>query len=146
MDSSSFAEIATAVAAFIAVVQLWLFMRQRKAEFELKFDARYEDCVRRLSLGALLDESEYDSSDEDARRALYDYFELCEQEVHYRIGRRITRKTWREWRDGIELNFAKPFFREGWDDLGAAAPSQFAEFRKYFSHLAHIQPKPVDES
>jgi len=59
-----------------------------------------------------------------ARRAFYDYFELCEQEAYYRGDGQVSDRTWDEWRAGIESNRRKRSFRAAWAELSSEAPEQ----------------------
>lgn len=143
---SATAGVATALGVAFAAFQLRETRQQRQSEFELRFSDRYDEVVARVPLEMLLGEQDYDPSHRDARRAFYDYFELCEQECYYRQQRRIGDKTWNDWRVGIRSNHAKASFRSAWHDLAAAAPNQFETFRQVFSGWdpppGNVPPEP----
>ncbi len=129
---SATAGVATALGVAFAAFQLRASRQQRQSEFELRFSDRYDDVVARVPLEMLLGEQEYDPNNRDARRAFYDYFELCEQECYYRQQKRIGDQTWNDWVSGIRSNHAKASFRSAWIDLAETAPNQFETFRKQF--------------
>ena len=109
-------------------------IRSQTADFELRFSDRYDDCLRRIPLEILLDESAYLPSLASARRAFYDYFELCEQEAYYFESGQITKDTWAEWSEGVSANYRKHSFKAAWADLSPKADEQFEAFRRRFPY------------
>lgn len=143
---SAAAGTATAFGIFLAWIQLKEAKAQRaaeqsreRAEFELRFSTRYDDCVRRIPLEVLLG-AVYDRSSRRTRRAFYDYFELCEQECYYNTRGQITAETWNEWAEGITSNFRKPAFMAAWADLSASSNGQFELLRERLSELVPDSP------
>lgn len=125
---SAVASGATAIAVAIAAWQLSLGRHQGKMQFEQQFNDRYRSVIASVPLEALLGE-EFDWARESAevRRAFFDYFELCEEELFFRDAKRINQRTWAEWRYGIENNFSRPAFRVAWADLSERAPNTFTK-------------------
>jgi hypothetical protein len=135
MDSvdlvQSVAAVATAIGVGIAAFQLRDGARQRRAAFEQGLIGRYQEIQSRIDLRYLIDDAEYDPADDELRRAMYDYFELCEEEHYYMIGGRASRSTWNdEWWPGIKTNMERPAFSGAWRDISVKAPSQFTEIRQ----------------
>ncbi len=128
----SVAQIATALGVAIGASQLVIARRQQTAVFEQEFTHRYRDIDRRLPLWAVIgtaEDDQYSHSSDRTRRAFYDYFELCDEEVFYKDRRRVSKKTWSDWEEGIKANMRKPAFQAAWADISAAAPKQFDLFR-----------------
>ena len=115
MTLADVASVATAVGLFAIFYQLGLTRRQLRAGFEQTFVDRYLAIAARIPLELILGETA--RLDAASERALYDYFELCEEELYYRRGGRVSRGTWLEWWDGIALNFMRPGFRAAWVGL-----------------------------
>jgi hypothetical protein len=136
---SALASVATAIGVGLLFGQVQESRRQRQADFERGFDDRYHDVVGRLPLPLLLDELAYDPSHDCARRAFYDYFELCQEELFYVQSGRISKPTWADWEEGISANLRKAAFRGAWLDLSTAAPDQFDLFRLWISHRETTQ-------
>ena len=129
---STVASAATAMGVAVAAWQLRIVRLQDKSAFERQFSDRYRTIRERLPLMALIgneDGISWDECDDDLKRALFDYFELCEEEVFYRSVRRVSKRTWFEWAEGMQSNLRNPVFRVGWHELSAAAPQQFTDFR-----------------
>lgn len=129
---NSAAAVATATGIAFGVDQVLRSRRQRMADFEQRFVDEYRSVVRRIPLEMLPGENDYDPSDQCARRAFHDYFELCEDEAFQarQRPRRVSEVAWAEWRDGINSNMSRPAFQAAWLDLGEAAPEQFDELRE----------------
>ena len=123
------ANVATAIGIIFVAWQLYLTRRQVTAAFEQAFVEKYERIVASIPLAALLGEqAEPGPADQDLR-PFFDYFELCEEELYYRHVRKVSRSTWRDWEEGIVLNFRRPAFQSAWRQLServeltVAAPS-----------------------
>lgn len=112
---SDIASTATALGLVAIAYQLVLARAQLRTSFEQTFASRYQTITARLPLPLLLGEST--DLDPVSERALYDYFELCEEELYFRRSGRISSRTWREWWEGIVLNFHRPGIRAGWNQL-----------------------------
>lgn len=104
----------------------------QQAQFEMRLDDRYQDCLRRMPLDAVLGDDCYDPSNQRMRRAFYDYFELCELQCHYRAEGQVSDRTWGDWSDGIRVNAKKRAFIAAWGDVSASAPEQFERFPREF--------------
>lgn len=136
------AGIATAAGIGLGVDQVIRSRRQRRADFEQQFVDQYSRVIADVPLEMLLDGGTYDPSDRDARRAFYDYFELCEDEVFQAAQhpRRVSKAAWTEWRSGIASNMARPAFCAAWHDIGSVASKQFTELRS----TDLLPPDPAD--
>ena len=136
------AGIATAIGVGIAAFQLHQGAQQRRASFEQGLIARYEEIQSRIDLKYLIDGASYDPRDEKLRRAMYDYFELCEEERYYVDAGRATNGTWEaEWWPGIATNFTRPAFIGAWLDIAPKATGQFETIR---SDIYDLIPKELD--
>lgn len=63
-------------------------------------------------------------TDEDLRRAFYDYFELCEEELYCRATHRVGRAACKDWWEGMSLHLQRPAFRAAWDEISEATAGQ----------------------
>lgn len=90
----------------------------------------------RIDIQYLLDEAPFDPKDVDLRRAMYDYFTLCEEEKYYADAGRVTDRTWeREWLPGITANMARPAFLGAWTAMTQASQAQFMLIRQIIEPL-----------
>lgn len=47
---------------------------------------------------------------------LFHYFELCEEELYYRMKRRISAATWVDWSEGLAVMLSRPQIRQQLED------------------------------
>jgi hypothetical protein len=141
------AELATALAVFLVAYQLLLTRKQLRASFERTFVDRYEAIIQRIPLSLLLGEHETGDAP-STRRAFYDYFELCEEELYYRATHRVSKATWNDWWEGIALHLQRSAFRRAWEDLSAKAaiPAEGTAMRR-IEQFSYLRPalRAVDE-
>lgn len=130
------AAVATAVGVLLAGWQLWLTKRQATIQFEDQMSAQYRDIVGRLPIGALLGEPLTSDEQAAALKDFYHYFDLSNEQAYLHERRRITKKTWAEWREGIEQNLNRPAFAAAWAEITRRAPESFNELRRVASSLA----------
>ena len=125
--TSTVAQWATAVGAAVVAFELRQTQRALRARFERTFVKRYERIAADIPLAALLDgtlsEEESPEEWEKQLRAFFDYFELCEEELYYRSLGRISRRTWKDWWEGIALNLRSDAFQEALGELVARSGS-----------------------
>ena len=130
------AAVATAVGVFLAGWQLWLTKRQAIIQFEDQMSAQYREIIRRLPIEALLGESLKDAEQAAALKDFYHYFDLSNEQAYLNEQRRITKKTWLEWREGIEQNLRRPAFAAAWTEITRRAPESFNELRSVASAIS----------
>jgi hypothetical protein len=124
--------VATALGVFLALWQFRQTSVAARTAFEDDLDREYREITRKLPAGALLGRSVSVDHDTEAFKDLLAYFDLSNQQVFLRQCGRITKRTWRFWRDGIQSNFSRPAFTEAWKIVEAdkAKEKPFAELRR----------------
>ena len=60
---------------------------------------------------------------------MYHYFDLCNEQVFLYNARRVSKKTWAFWKDGISSNLRRPAFARAWSEIASRAGDDFAELR-----------------
>ena len=100
-----------------------------RTQFEDGLVQQYRDLLNRIPVSALLGEP----LNEETRQAhlgdFYHYFDLCNEQVFLRQQHRISRPTWKMWRDGIRTNMRRPAFAAAWRDVKEKSECDFAELR-----------------
>lgn len=132
------AAAATALGVLVAVWQLWLTHRQATIQFEDQMSSQYREIIRRLPIGALLGESLQPAAHAAALKDFYHYFDLSNEQAYLHERSRITKKTWAEWREGIEQNLRRPAFAAAWEEISRRAPESFNELRRLVSAIRPI--------
>jgi hypothetical protein len=91
---------------------------------------QYQKLTQKLPTKALLGDALSDAERIEALSEFYHYIDLCNtQAYHHRKGR-ITRATWKEWREGIEANFNRAELALVWSYIAAKRPGEFDDLRK----------------
>lgn len=137
--------IATAVGVFIAAVPLWLSRKQTRTQFEDGFVQQYRDLLNRIPVSALLGEPLSPDSQQRHLGDFYHYFDLCNEQVFLRQKRRISRPTWKMWRDGIRTNMSRPAFAAAWHEVKEKSECDFAELRWLESTKYEEDPKKMPQ-
>ncbi len=129
---SDIASLATAAGIIVATVQLWLARRQSITSFEDEFSPEYRELAAKLPTKALLGEALSEDEHEQKFDEFYHYIDLCNEQVFLHRRKRITKATWRFWRDGIEHNLKRPAFKRAWSEIAARSDTDFQELREVF--------------
>ncbi len=129
---TAISSIATAIGVLFAAWQLWLGHRQSVTNFEDAVAREYRELAAKFPTKALLGEELTDEEYEGAFDEFYHYFDLCNEQVFFSQRRRLSRATWKFWRDGIASNLRRPAFRRAWRDVCSRANSDFSELKELF--------------
>ncbi len=113
--------IATGVGVLLAAYQLRQAKRSLREGFERTFVDRYERIVSGVDLDVLLGHMPPDLDNPSTKRAFFDYFELCEEELYYRSFRRVSSSTWRDWWYGMRLAFQNESFVDAFESIAGLA-------------------------
>jgi len=169
--------VATIVAAAVVSYQIILLKRQETQEYFSEFNARYDQIITRVPLSVLIDgvsledavlgshnETELKLSIE---RAVFDYFQLCEEQVNLFRSRRGTgsklmsdiavensfseglrdsnswKKVFKEWAGGMENNLAIPAVNALYWSFrkradNAGLPVPFDNFHQHFVEKSFV--------
>lgn len=100
----------------------------------------YRELASRLPTKALLGEPLTDSEYAQCFDEMYHYFDLCNQQAFLAERGRISRETWKFWKEGIASNIRRPAFERAWSEVAARSGSDFSELRSL------AKPKPFANS
>jgi hypothetical protein len=133
MSLSDVVSIATAFGVVLVALQLWSGRRQTRTALEDALTKEYREIALAIPPEAFFDPPGGDpvTEFEEKRREYLWYIDLTNQQVFLRSQRRISRGTWRQWRDGIEDNLRyRPAFRNAWSELSEQMARSFGELRR----------------
>jgi hypothetical protein len=136
------ASIATPIGLLATVYQLHQTRRALRDSFERSFVDRYQRVVSQIDLNVMLGRAHAELADPKVRRAFFDYFELCEEELYYRAFGKVSAGTWRDWWYGMTIHFRSPSFEAAFAELVVAerppvensVPDRFSLLRVAFEH------------
>ncbi len=97
-------------------------------KFFQDYTKRYYDIMSKLPFEVHTQEYDFNSLDKDKTEVLKYimlYFDLCSEEYHLFLERKISKKVWNEWKSGIENNFRKKAFINAWQVLIAKNYTQY---------------------
>ncbi len=121
---------ATSLGVAIAMIQLWRTASQAVTTFEDSISKEYREITRRISYKALVGIEMTDNEKDDALNEIYNYMDLCNEQIFLRKTKRIRRSTWGDWQEGMRSNFGLPFFSEASDEILERLPTTFNELRR----------------
>lgn len=146
MNWDSIASIATAVGVAIAAWQIWESRKLNSASFEDSFDQQYRELSFSIPVDALLGK-ELDKDKQDiAREAVYNYLDLCNEQIYQRSKRRVSQERWHEWVLGIEHNLSRPFFKQVWEEVKEASPGAFSFLEALEKAQFRIDPVKIKDA
>ena len=126
MSWDSIASVATAIGVGVAAWQIWESRKLSGAAFEDSFDQQYRELSYTIPVDALLGKELDKNKQNEAREAVYNYLDLCNEQVYQRARKRVSQERWHEWSLGIELNLSRPFFKQVWLEVKESTPGSFS--------------------
>ena len=133
------ASVATPVGVLVVIFQIALASRRALTTFEDDLSREYRSIVGEIPVAALLGGELSEDKYAECFGHLYRYIDLCNEQVFLRQHRRVSRRTWRFWRDGIKVNLRRPAFERAWTDIKRRS-QDFAELRRL--ELSGFQDDP----
>ena len=79
-----------------------------------------------IPVNALIGKSVADESKQAVREQIYNYLDLCNEQVYLRKKKRICYSRWVDWCAGVKENLEKPAFREVWEEIKKESPQTFS--------------------
>lgn len=123
------AALATAIGVAVAAWQIRESRKLAQSSFEDSLDQQYRDLAHGIPVDALLGK-DIPAVDGETRELIYNYLDLCNEQIFLRKKNKITRETWRDWSKGMEAHLAKPAFKHVWDEVKQEAPGGFSFLEK----------------
>lgn len=130
--------IGTAVGAIAVAAELWFARSQAKSEFENELAREYRDIARSLPAHAFFKTPDPELPEIDGRSHLADfvrYIDLCNEQILLHRDGRISNDVWKEWEEGMLINFSRPAFEQAWSYVRTHNPDSYDE-------LAELLPTP----
>lgn len=121
--------VATAVAVFLAWLQLRAARDQARSQFEDRLVEQFRAIVAKLPVEALLGESLSGDLQQKMLGVFYSYIDLCNEQAFLHKKRRIRNETWDEWRQGIASLMRLPAFHAAWLEIESRAKDSFSDFK-----------------
>jgi hypothetical protein len=135
------AALATAVGVLIAAWQIRESRKLSQSSFEDTLDQQYRDLAHGIPVDALIGRPVNASQETETRELIYNYLDLCNEQVFLRKKNRITQETWKDWCAGIESHLQKVAFKQVWEEIKAQSPGSFSFLEKLENEGFSIDPR-----
>ena len=126
MNWDTIASIATAFGVGIAAWQIWESRKLAQTTFEDSFDQQYRSLAMQIPVDALIGRAVIDEERRAVREKLYNYLDLCNEQIYLRMKKRVCHARWVEWCDGMKENLEKTAFSEVWEEIKKESPQTFS--------------------
>jgi len=125
IDWNSIVSIFTAVGVLVAAFQLRVSSKIAQSEFEDSIDQQYRELTKGIPVDALIGKSVTAEKKDHTRELIYNYLDLCNEQIFLRKNRRVRKNTWVDWCSGIAANLEKVEFDSVWTEIKKEAPKTF---------------------
>lgn len=138
---SHLAPYGTTVGVLVALWQISRSNKQQRTNFEDSLTKEYREIVRRIPYKALIGDELSANDQSDAYNEIYNYMDLCNEQVFLRKSGRIRKATWVNWQEGMKVNFALPAFHDASEEVYSKLEDNFQELRRVQSVGYDTDPK-----
>ena len=130
IDWNSIVSIFTAIGVLVAAFQLRVSSKIAQSEFEDSIDQQYRELAKGIPVDALIGKTVSSDKIEFTRELIYNYLDLCNEQIFLRKKKRVRKDTWADWCSGIESNLGKSEFRKVWSEIKLESPKTFTFLEK----------------
>lgn len=142
MTLDNIASIATALGVAIAAWQIRESRKISQSTFEDSLDQQYRKLAMQIPVDALIGKAVPEGKKAEVREIIYNYLDLCNEQIYLRAKDRIKEERWKDWQEGIMENLKKPAFREVWEEVKELSPTTFSFISKFESQ--HFSGDPAE--
>ncbi len=135
------AAIATAIGVFIGVWHIREGRKLAQSSFEDSLDQQYRELSRDIPVDALIGKAAPEYKRQETRELVYNYLDLCNEQIFLRKKNRITKETWHDWSAGMKANLQKIAFKEVWQEVKNQAPGSFSFLERLENCDFNADPK-----
>lgn len=114
-----FAVVIAAIGVLVTAKQLSLSRKLAQTTFEDSIDQQYRLLARDIPVDILIDECK--EVDERYRELIFNYLDLCNEQIYLRAKERVSHERWQDWCTGIEENLSKESFKSVWEEVKSKA-------------------------
>lgn len=128
------APLITAVSVFLAALGIWINRLMAQSAFENQLAKEYRELIREIPVDVLIGKKGFTSrnlraQDQRARENIFNYLDLCNEQVYLRRKGRIRSSTWKEWSSGMRDNLRLPMFEHVWIEIKDGQRPVFTELQ-----------------
>ena len=138
---NTIAAIATAIGVAVAAWQIGQSRKLAQSSFEDSLDQQYRDLAHGIPVDALIGREVAESQKTETRELVYNYLDLCNEQIFLRQKNRITVETWHDWCSGMESHLGKPAFKAIWEEVKDQSPGSFSFLERLESDSFSSDPR-----
>jgi hypothetical protein len=135
------APYATTIGVVVALIQIWRNAEQSKTTFEDSLTKEYREIIRRIPYKALVGEILDSEEKNEAFNEIFNYMDICNEQIFLRMSDRVRTKTWLNWQEGMKTNFSLPIFDTASKEVFDKMTNNFNELRKVKKLKYNTDPK-----
>lgn len=103
---------------------------QQRTSFEDSLTKEYREIIRRIPYKALIGDDLCESDKITAYNEVYNYMDLCNEQIFLRMSGRVREKTWNNWQEGMLTNFSLKVFDRASQEIFSKLKNNFKELKK----------------
>ena len=109
---------------------MWRNANQSKTTFEDSLTKEYREIIRKIPYKVLVGDEITDSEKDEAFNEIFNYMDICNEQIFLRITGRIRKNTWLNWQEGMKTNFSSPIFKLVSKEVFEKLNGNFTELKK----------------
>ena len=129
------------IGVVVALIQIWRNAEQSKTTFEDSLTKEYREIIRKMPYKAFVSEILNSEEENEAFNEIFNYMDLCNEQIFLRMSRRVRKKTWLNWQEGMKTNFFLPIFDTASKKVFDKMVNNFNELRKVKKLKYNTDPK-----
>ncbi len=141
MNWDTIAALATAIGVAVAAWQINESRKLSQSSFEDTLDQQYRELAHGIPVNALIGKEIDESQKTETRELIYNYLDLCNEQIFLRKKNRIRKDTWNDWCSGIESHLQKIAFIQIWEEVKEQSPGSFSFLEKLEKEGFKIDPR-----
>ncbi|MUJ26308.1 hypothetical protein GNP68_19370 [Aliivibrio fischeri] len=117
----------TVVGVWLALGQLKITRKVIQTDFENSIDQQYRQIIQGIPVDILIGKIE--TPNEETREVIFNYLDLCNEQIYLYSKKRISDERWKDWESGIEGNLKNKAIFNVWQEVKESASfSYLSEF------------------
>ncbi|HAS6629946.1 hypothetical protein P3377_18980 [Vibrio parahaemolyticus] len=117
--------VITAIGVLFALKQLKVTQNIAQTEFENSIDQQYRQIIQNIPVDILIGKDHIAQG--DVRELIFNYLDLCNEQIYLYSKSRISEERWGDWSSGIKLNLQNKAFLSVWDEVRDGASLTYLE-------------------
>ncbi len=132
---------ATVFGVGVAAYQIRRSNIQQRVMFEDSINKEYRDIIQRIPYKVLIGDEVPLSEANAVHNEIYNYMDLCNEQIYLRMSDRVSKKTWNNWQEGMKTNFELKVFNDTLGEVFEKLPSNSIELQSVKALNFSTDPK-----